>query len=197
MPLLDHSFKKHRVNTLETELSRTGWEAWLILALRRFLSLVKCWHNTSWQMCLMYPAVLCPAHMPLQCSLSKQIAICELFAVNWKSWMDSLLAKEALLTSSSLKSYHHKGVPQSRKLTLSSWCWWGLGIQWEGVFAKNLAVLSSTICMNADGLSNLSALCDKQEQSIYSLSFVARWTSFTGETRSLALSLQPVWVFNR
>lgn len=45
---------------------------------------------------------------------------------------------------------------------------------WEGVFAKILAVLSSTICMNADGLSNLSALCDKQKQSIYSLSFVAR-----------------------
>lgn len=73
-------------------------------------------------------SLLCPAYMPVQCSLSKQIAICELLAVNWKSWMDSLLAKEALSTSFSFNSYHHKGVPQSRKLTLSSWCWWGLGI---------------------------------------------------------------------
>lgn len=31
MPLLDYSFKKHRVSLLETGLSGTSWEAWLML----------------------------------------------------------------------------------------------------------------------------------------------------------------------
>lgn len=46
MPLLDYSFKKHRVSLLETAQSGTSWGAWAVLARRRFLSLLTCWCDT-------------------------------------------------------------------------------------------------------------------------------------------------------